>query len=104
MGVEAYHAALELQILQVLEQHYGGYAWHVEVHGGVADIRNLSLSDQMGFRVHVSSLKNGLHKIVQAGGEFLERYYLRRAQIDVDRLMTCRRNARGEVTGGDLSR
>lgn len=82
---EKIHAAdvsLAKNIADVLERHYPGHLWCVNVdsrQGGVM-VKNLALSDQWGFVLHIDALDPMLKKVVRAGGELLERWNIRRGK------------------------
>ena len=75
---------LQQQIGETLKRHYPGYLWAVQVDilGGVVNIYNLTLTGRWGFVVHIKNIDSRMKKIVDAGGEMLERYFMPR-----DRLM-----------------
>ena len=65
-------------VLACLKKHYPAYAsgWDVGINtGGIVQVRNMWLSGKMGFVLHAASLVSDLDKkVMQAGGELLERY------------------------------
>jgi hypothetical protein len=71
-------------ISEVLQRHYPGHHWAVNVNGegGVATIKNFSLSGDWGFLLMLSAFSaSELDKrVVMAGGELLERYNLSRGR------------------------
>jgi hypothetical protein len=83
---------LAKEIGETLHATYPGYLWGVNITGGVAIIRNYMISSKWGMVVH---LKDILHdagirkrKIIQAGGEYLERAKLVRGMFDGSRPQT----------------
>lgn len=75
------------RIMQVLQMHYPGHPWFVEVshHNkvGIAKIKMPGFTS-WSYVLLLSDLKNdpALKAVVRAGGEFLERYRLPRTGID----------------------
>lgn len=80
---------LARQVWRVLREHYPGWAWKVEVpapfFGKPRDdlvIRNFDCDPRgrMGFYLRKSALSGGnlTQTVMRAGGEFLERYKMRR--------------------------
>lgn len=68
-----------------LHKHYPGHIWAVNVEGSMLDVRNLMLSGNWGFRLSIPSMYSSSDwdkQVLRAGGEILERYRQRRAQID----------------------
>lgn len=71
-------------ILHILHTVYPGWAWVVEIPRGqnIVNIRNLSACPRgtYGFRCHKDKLTAAslTRAIVMAGGEFLERFRMRR--------------------------
>ena len=61
----------------LLNQHYPGYLWAVNVNseekGGVMIIKNFSISFRYGYTLHLNKLDNKMKKVIRAGGEILER-------------------------------
>lgn len=68
----------------MLNAHYPGYLWAVNVNstptGGVVIIKNFSVSYRYGYTLHIEKLDNKLRKVMQAGGEILERARLNRGR------------------------
>jgi hypothetical protein len=71
---------------ETLHKHYPGHLWgvHCDWKGGVADIRNLGLSGNWGFRIVLKG-PNGFYtasdldkQVMRGGGELLERFRQRR--------------------------
>lgn len=71
-------------IAHALLKFYPGHVWAVDVRHGLADIKNLSLSGEYGFRLDVLAedfSASALERAVMlAGGELLERYKLDRGR------------------------
>ncbi len=77
------------QMADDLHTAYPGHLWGVAVDGkiGFADVRNLGLSGNWGFRIRldfVYSASQTKKKVLMAGGELLERYRLSRGRLDAD--------------------
>ena len=73
-------------VAELLQQTYPGYQWAVnaDLHGGVVHIYNLNLSGRWGFLMKVKDVveDGGKRKVMQAGGELLERYRVSRGRIN----------------------
>lgn len=101
------HAAdigLAKQMAEALHQAYPGHLWAVTCDGrtGMADIRNLALSGQWGFRLHIHrnySASYWKHRVVMGGGELLERYRMRRGRFDEDAYNNLPVNRAGNIIG-----
>lgn len=69
-----------------LTQHYPGWAWKIEIppNNGVVIVRNLDLDakGKWGFVLPKDKLGPGLHHIMIAGGELLERWQQRARGTD----------------------
>ncbi|THF55925.1 hypothetical protein [Pseudothauera rhizosphaerae] len=70
-----------------LHRHYPGHLWAVTCDGskGVATIRNLMLSGNMGYTLHLPRIYSASEwdkRVLMAGGEILERYRVMRASLD----------------------
>ena len=74
-----------------LQQHYTGHLWAVTCQGeqGIATVRNLSLSGNWGFILHLKEIYGdpGMKCVIRAGGEILERFRLARAKINEEKLL-----------------
>jgi hypothetical protein len=84
--------ALGEKIRATLEHHYPGWNWAVSAkhEQGVVWIRNLNLASKAGFVLHISDLKTDAdykHEVMDAGGEYLERYNQPRGRFDPDRYL-----------------
>jgi hypothetical protein len=69
---------------ELLHKHYPGHLWAVSINGSVLDVRNLFLSGEWGFRLHVPAIYSSSDwdkRIITAGGEILERYKHRRGVV-----------------------
>lgn len=87
---------------ELLHRHYPGHLWAVSCDGKFADVRNLALSGNWGWRIAVAKLSSGSEfdkKVVKAGGELLERYNLARGKFNVDRYANLPTNFAGHVIG-----
>ena len=84
-----------------LERLYPGWRWWVEcrVEAGVVYVKNLDLSGEYGFVIHLARLAQDpeLKTVMRAGGEVLERYNQHRGQRP-ERL-TVERDIAGEAIG-----
>ena len=74
--------SLARDVRHVLETHYPGWVWGVEIPEGqnVVIVRNLDCDPhgKYGMVLHRDKLDPTLRKVVDAAGEFLERYRMRR--------------------------
>jgi hypothetical protein len=87
--------AVAKNVADVLNKHYAGYMWAVNADSqtGMVQIRNLSLSGDWGFNLHMTKVQEDVSgKLIRdAGGEILERYRVSRGMIkhqQVDELAT----------------
>lgn len=83
--VSLYELDLAKQMAEALHQHYPQHLWGVSVSEktGMADIRNLALSGQWGYRLKIrdhSSASDWKKEVVKAGGEILERFNVARGK------------------------
>lgn len=89
--VSAFEMTLAKQMAETLHKHYPEHLWGVSVNAqaGMADIRNMALSGEFGYR-----MKIGTHftasdwdlRVKRAGGEILERYRVARGRADNEQL------------------
>ncbi len=74
--------SLARDVRHILETHYPGWIWGVEIPEGqnVVIVRNLDCDPhgKYGMVLHRDKLDPTLQKVVAAAGEFLERYRMRR--------------------------
>lgn len=88
-------------IAETLNKHYPGHAWMVtaSVMQGVVWIYNLKLSSEYGYVLHIDDLQQdpSMRLTIRAGGEFLERYGLRRGELNHDALADKPMDLRGNV-------
>ncbi len=95
--------ALEVKIagdiLHKLEKHYPGHKWGacVDIKNGIATIRNADLSNEYGYLLHLADLDTDLHCVMLAGGEFLERYGVKRGEHDKNETNNLVRDISGEA-------
>lgn len=99
LNLSAASLTLAKNVADTLHKHYPGHLWGVNVdeRGGIVTVHNLSLSGRWGFVLKIRDLvlADDLRKVMQAGGEILERYRLRRgARRDGD-LMELQRDIFG---------
>jgi len=92
-GVPGHDASFnDIQLAQnasnLLNDHYPGHLWAVfvdsEQSGGVMVIKNLAMSSEYGFVLHLSNVIHdpSLRKVLMAGGEMLERAKMERGRWD----------------------
>lgn len=85
----------EKQCLVSLEHAYPGYAWAVHQEGGVLAIKSMALSGCWGYRIMMKDFT--LKSLIMAAGEILERYKMRRGQINADQYGAAARNHAGSM-------
>lgn len=76
---------------EALHQAYPNHLWAVTCDGalGFADVRNLALSGNWGFRIKLDgfySASDFKRQVLRAGGEILERYRVSRGVAKQDEL------------------
>lgn len=86
-GRELADIGIAKQIADVLDRHYPGHMWAVNVDsfGGIATVKNLRLSGNWGFVLKLVDTFSGSEldrRIMLAGGELLERYRLHRGAFN----------------------
>ncbi|MDH5451738.1 MAG: hypothetical protein OEX14_00145 [Paracoccaceae bacterium] len=80
------------RVLEKLHRHYPGWSWVVDVppNQNLAVVRNFDCDPRgtMGFIIYKTALYTDptMHKVMLAGGEFLERYKVLRAGFRPDAL------------------
>ncbi len=79
---------LAKDICAVLDRHYPGYRWAVNVNseGGVVDILNTNISSTYGYRLMLKDVyaDPGRRLVILGAGEFLERARLKRGRRTED--------------------
>lgn len=87
-----------------LHKHYPGHLWAVTCDGrkGIATVRNLALSGEWGFVLHLPQIYSASEwdkRVVRAGGEILERYRISRASHDrvADQIAAAPKNFAGRL-------
>jgi hypothetical protein len=85
--LEAYEFGVAKTIFEKLWAHYAGYDWKVKVNaiGGIATIQLPRLHHStIAYILKLDDLASdpGLRGVVKAGGELLERWNLRRGQVN----------------------
>lgn len=88
------------EIAETLHKHYPGHLWAVTCQGdqGIATIRNLSLSGNWGFILHLPKIYSASEfgvRVVRGGGELLERYRVSRGRARHDELAALRTDFAG---------
>lgn len=81
------HQGIARQVADVLDRHYPNHPWYVEANSGVVKVKNPALTVENGFVLHMPHLKSAsdlARGVVWAGGEFLERFNIRRGKHDRD--------------------
>ena len=85
------------RIAEILDKHYPGYGWAVTANAksNIASVMALRLSGTWGFYVHLDKIDVSGQKIVNLGGELLERYKVKRGEIDRDQVRNLSRDVAG---------
>lgn len=83
------------EMAEALHAAYPGHMWAVACDGeiGFADVRNLALSGNWGFRIKLNKIYSGSQfkkHVVRAGGELLERYRMPRGHFSADHYETLK--------------
>ena len=90
---------LAMRCGEELHKHYPGYAWGVNVSSetGMVQVRNLTLSGEWGFNIKLITINSdpSLKLLVNAGGEILERYKVRRGRASEDQIALLKTDAIG---------
>lgn len=102
--IDANDLVMSKDMAEALHAAYPGHLWAVQVQGkqGMADVRNLMLSGNWGFRIKlplVYSASDFKKQVVRAGGEILERYRLRRGAADHDAIASLDVTSTGIIVG-----
>lgn len=100
LGLWPEDAVREMQLAQeigeLLNKHYPGYLWAVNVtlHGGMATIQSLALSGEWGCYIPLSRIIHDpkMSYVIKCGGEILERYRVRRGAVDIDQVDALERD------------
>lgn len=95
---------LSRDMAEALHKAYPGHLWAVTCEGekGLATVRNMMLSGNWGFVLKLSDLTTASDwqkKVINAGGELLERYRLRRGVADQAAIADLQTNFAGHVIG-----
>jgi hypothetical protein len=89
--VSAYELTLAKQMADTLHKNYPGHLWAVSVNAkqGMADIRNMALAGNWGYRLKLVdhfTASDWDKQVMRAGGEILERYKIARAKANTEQL------------------
>jgi hypothetical protein len=92
---------LAKEIADTLHTHYPGHLWAINVDGpnGVANIHDLMLSGQWGYRlklVNMYSASDFKKDVIRAGGEILERFRLSRGRFEESQYSQLKTNFAGD--------
>ena len=88
---------LEKKVHHVLITAYPGHIWGVNVHQGVITVKNMFTSGAMGFTLGIMQLDRKMSQVVNAGGEILERYRLKRGRLQFDDILGKERDFQGKL-------
>lgn len=93
---EAAELALARELAELLDKHFPGYLWAVNVtlHGGMATVQSLALSGEWGCYVPLARILNDPQRkyLIQCGGELLERYRVHRGRMDAEQVAGLHRD------------
>lgn len=87
-----------------LHAAYPGHLWAVSCNHetGLADVRNLMLSGNWGFRLKLAGIYSASQfkaDVLKAGGEILERFKLTRGKYHDDQISDLKTDFAGRVQG-----
>ena len=75
-------AILHDNMLAALQKAYPAFkdTWHIviDTRGGIVQVRNLLLSKDMGFALHITKIDPEMRRVRELAGEFFERYNVAR--------------------------
>lgn len=73
---------LHNNLIKALRKEYPAFkdTWHITVdtRGGIVQVRNLLLSADMGFVLHITKIDPEMRRVREAAGELFERYGIAR--------------------------
>lgn len=100
--LDANDLVMAKEMADALHQHYPGHLWAVTCDGktGMADIRNLALSGNWGFRLRLPATftaSDFKRRVVMGGGELLERYRVRRGAARPDEIASLQTDHTGNL-------
>lgn len=98
--VSATEEVMAKNMAEVLNRHYPGYLWAVNVQGSVVNVFNFALSGRWGFTLRIPeqfSASDFDRQVMRAGGELLERYRLARGKFDEDKYARLRTDHAGNL-------
>lgn len=106
--VAALDVNMARDMAETLHAAYPGHLWAVTCEGdkGIATVRNLALAGNWGFVLklkEISTASDWKRKVIQAGGELLERFRLRRGEADSAAIASLNHDFKG-MTIGDYSK
>jgi len=83
--IEAANQTIAREVAECLNTHYPNHAWAVtaNIETGIVEVYNLKLSGEWGFILHIDAMATdpGLKMVINAGGELLERYNVKRGEL-----------------------
>ncbi len=87
-----------------LAQAYPGHLWvvHPEGNGSIIVVRNVSLSGQWGFVLHVPAIYSASDfkkQVLMAGGEILERFEMSRSKFKPAEYADLKTDFAGRIVG-----
>lgn len=92
------------EMAETLHAQYPNHLWAVTCEGekGIATVRNLALSGEWGFVLHLKEIYSASawkQKLIMAGGELLERFRLRRGLADQEAIASIQNDFSGRSIG-----
>lgn len=102
--IRANDLVMAKEMADALHAAYPGHLWAVQVQGdqGIADIRNLALVGNWGFRLRLPTIYSASEfkkRVLRGGGEILERYRVRRGRADADEIEALPMDRLGRILG-----
>lgn len=95
---------LAWRVTELLMKQYPGHPWACHVGSGVITVRNMLLSGEFGYYIHLNRIHTDddfNRKVTRAGGEILERFKLSRGELAEQEVMNMKRDfARRPVFDG----
>ena len=84
---------------ECLHRNYPKHLWAVvaDIHNGIVTVRNLALSGDWGFYIHIADFVNDPHfkAVTRAGGELLERFKVARGEADYGAILDLKTDFAG---------
>jgi hypothetical protein len=99
LGISGSLATITKDCADLLEKHYPGWLWTInpDENAGMIYIYSLRLSGEFGYKIRIGDIQNDPRRrlAVDAGGEILERYGLKRGAYKHEYLVGKIQDLRG---------